>query len=171
MKQHFEWQRDNTVFFVEEERHRNVVNYENEESQPDISFPGNMDPYVTSFVCLLVPRFEEHLLVGDVTDLLYSWMKDICISFGWQLKFIDVNPRYLHWIMTVSITSVPTQFMKIVRLRTSKMIFDEFPRFKKRNMSNEFWAPWYFVGVGDVSYSKDTIRSFINQIRSEQGLQ
>ena len=171
MKQNFERRRVNTVFYIEEERQTNVVDYENEESQPYISFSENIDPYVTSFVCLLVPRFEEHVLAGDLTDLLRVWIKDICISFGWQLKFIDVNPRYLHWIMTVSITTVPTQFMKTIRRETSNKIFDDFPRFKKRNMSNEFWAPWYFVGVGEVPYSQNTIRSFINQIRIEQGLQ
>ena len=37
-------------------------------------------------------------------------------------------------------------------------------------MSNEFWAPWYFVGVGQAPYSQNTIQSFIRQIRMEQGL-
>jgi len=130
----------------------------------------NLEPYVTSYVCLLVPRFEEHLLVGDISDRLHNWMMDICISFGWQLKFIDNRCRYLHWIMTVSIATPPAHFMKIVRKESSKKIFEDFPRFKQKNLSNQFWAPWYFVGVGEVPYSQSTIQSYIEQIRLEQGL-
>ena len=143
---------------------------EQEDIQSDLESLKQTDPYVTSYVCLLAPRFEEHLLTGDLSDQLYGWMKDICISFGWQLKFIDIKPKYLHWIMAVSITTYPTQFMKIVCQESSKRIFDDFPRFEKKNMSNEFWAPWYFVGVGQAPYSQDSIQSFIRQIRKEQGL-
>jgi len=148
----------------------NQFGNETDDFQPFRSYRENIEPYVTSFVCLLAPRFEEHLIIGDLSNQLDIWMRDICISFGWQLKFIDIKPEYLHWIITVSITTYPTQFINVIRRETSKLIFDDFPRFKQRNLSNEFWAPWYFVGVGDVPYSKNTIQSFIQQIRIEQGL-
>ena len=128
------------------------------------------DPYVTSFVCLLIPRFEEHILIGDLADNLHTWMKDTCISFGWNIKFIKISPNYLHWIMTVKIDTSPVEFMNIVRSTTSNKIFDEFPRFSKKNLSKRFWAPLYFVGVGNLPYSKSAIQSFIEQIRMEQGL-
>jgi REP element-mobilizing transposase RayT len=127
-------------------------------------------PYETSFVCLLVPRFEEHTLIGDLSDNLHIWMRDICISFGWNLKFIEISPSYLQWIMTVSISTSPIEFMNIVCKTTSKKIFDEFPRFSQQNVSKMFWAPNYFVGIGHTPYSKPTIQSFIEQIRMEQGL-
>ena len=73
--------------------------------------------------------------------------------------------------MAVSITTYPTQFMKRVCKETSKRIFEDFPRFKDLNMSDEFWAPWYFVNVGQAPYSKDSIQSFIKQIRIQQGIQ
>jgi REP element-mobilizing transposase RayT len=130
-----------------------------------------IDPYDTSYVCLLTPRFEEHLLIGDLSDLLYSWMKDICISFSWQLKLIDIQPKYLHWIMAVNFTTYPTQFMKIFCQESSKKIFDNFPKFQEKNMSEEFWAPRYFIGIGKAPFSQDSIKSFIKQIRMGQGLQ
>jgi len=128
------------------------------------------EPYETSFVCLLIPRFDEHQLIGDLVDTLYTCMKDTCISFGWNLKFIEISPNYLHWIMTVKIDSSPVEFMDIVRRITSKKIFDEFPRFSKKNTSERFWAPNYYVGVANLPYSIVAIQSFITQIRMEQGL-
>ena len=158
------------IFATDEQAQYNNGIDEQEDIQSDLEFLRQTDPYITSYVCLLAPRFEEHLLTGDLSDQLHIWMKNICISFGWQLKFIDVKPKYLHWIMAVSITTYPTQFMKIVCHESSKRIFDDFPRFEHKNMSNEFWAPWYFVGVGQAPYSQNSIQSFIRQIRMEQGL-
>ena len=145
-------------------------NDQHEDTKADPGFQTQINPYVTSYVCLLAPRFEEHLLVGDLADQLHSWMNDICISFGWRLKFLDINPKYLHWIMAVSITEFPTRFIKTVRRESSKRIFEDFPKFGQRNMSNEFWAPWYFVGVGELPYSQEAIHNCMRQIRIEQGL-
>ena len=91
--------------------------------------------FETTFVCLLVPRFEEHILIGDLSERLHTWMRDICISYGWNLKFIEISPNYLHWVMTVPINTPPPEFMKIVQNTTSEKIFDEFPRFSTQNTS------------------------------------
>lgn len=130
----------------------------------------DIELYATSFVCLLVPRFEEHTLIGDLSENLHTWMKEVCISYGWNLKFIEISPNYLHWIMTVQINSSPVEFMNIVRRKTSKKIFEEFPRFLDMNISKKFWAAYYFVGVGEIPYSRSAIKSFIDQIRMQQGL-
>ena len=127
------------------------------------------DPYVTTYVCLLAPRFQEHLLTGDLSDQLYTWMKDICIAFGWNLGFIDIKPEYLHWVMSVSINTSQGQFVKKICKESSQKILENFPRIKRKNMSNEFWAPWYFVNVGQAPYSKDAIKSYLDQIRMQQG--
>lgn len=156
--------------FIHSRKNGLMFNWFNEELDTQTGSLTEVDPYVTSYVCLMVPRFEEHQLIGDVSDQLHIWMRDICISFGWSLKFIDVKPECLHWIMSVSITTYPTQFMKIFLRETSKKIFDDFPRFKHRNVSNEFWAPLYFVGIGESPYPQSSVRSFIQQIRMEQGL-
>jgi len=130
----------------------------------------SFDPYVTSYVCLLAPRFEEHLIIGDLSDWLSIWMKDICVSFGWQLPFIDIKPEYLHWVISVSINMPSIQFMKIIRRESSSKILDEFPRVKVKNMSKDFWAPWHFVRVGLAPYPQSTIRKILEEIRMQQGL-
>lgn len=141
-----------------------------EDVQVDRGFLKHVDPYVTSYVCLLAPRFEEHLIIGDLSDWLSIWMKDICISFGWHLKFIDIKPEYLHWIMSVSINSSPMQLMKIIRRETSSKILDEFPRIRIKNLSKDFWSPWQFVRVGQVPCHQSTIQEILEDIRKHQGL-
>ena len=126
-------------------------------------------PYITSYVCILIPRIKEHVISVDLSEKLDIWMQDICISFGWHLNFIEVPQSYMHWIITVQMSTPTTTFMNIICNESSKKIFTDFPRFSQQNSSKKFWAPFYFVGVGDIPCSNKVIQSFIEQVRFEQG--
>jgi len=163
------------ILFYTENSTKSQVYLDQEIDEPDYALLNlsvlNIDPYVTSYVCLLAPRFEEHLIIGDLAEQIFPLMKNISVSFGWQLEFLDIKPDYLHWAMSVRITTYPVQFMKIIRRETSRFIFEDFPRMKDKNMSNDFWAPLYIVSVGQTPFPHGAIQSFLKQIRVQQGLQ
>ncbi|MBV5349880.1 hypothetical protein JZU71_01595 [bacterium] len=58
-----------------------------------------------TFSCVLIPRFDDHYLAGDITGDLQNWMMEICISYGWHLDAITIRPGYMHWVMTVPLTA------------------------------------------------------------------
>ena len=123
-----------------------------------------------SYVCLLIPRFSDHHLVGDITEDLVEWMKQVCISYGWRLDAIAVRPGYIQWVMIVPLNANPAQFMKMIRQHTSQKIFEDYPRFKRQNMSGQFWAPGNFVVAGTQLQTPETINNFILQTRRNQGI-
>jgi REP element-mobilizing transposase RayT len=123
-----------------------------------------------SFVCLLIPRFSDHYLLGDITESLVEWMKQICISYGWRLDAIAVRPGYFQWIMRVSLTANPAHFMRLIRRHTSEKIFEDFPRFKQKNLSGEFWAPGNLVISGTQLQSLENVNALILQTRKQQGI-
>lgn len=123
-----------------------------------------------SFVCLLIPRFSDHHLVGDITEDLEDWMKQICISYGWRLDAIGVRPGYLQWVMIVPLNANPAQFLRIIRQHTSQKIFEDYPRFKRLNISGQFWAPGNFVVAGNQLQTPETVNNFIVQTRGHQGI-
>jgi REP element-mobilizing transposase RayT len=122
------------------------------------------------FSCLLIPRFHDHYLAGDITENLVEWMRQVCISYGWRLDAIVVRPGYLQWVMTVPLNANPAQFMRITRRHTSQKIFEDFPRYKNKNLSGEFWAPGNFVVPGNQLLTSETINKFILQTRRNQGI-
>lgn len=132
--------------------------------------PLDQNPYDLSYTCLLIPRFSSHFLIGDLADRLPGWMQQICISFGWRLEFINVKPDYLQWIMGVPPATSTAYFMKAIRQQTSLFIFEEFPRIKRENVSNDFWAPGYLIYFGAQPHPVDVIRRFIQQTRQQQGI-
>jgi REP element-mobilizing transposase RayT len=140
--------------------------------------PGSVAPQVSipqvssdlAFACVLIPRFSDHYLVGDIVDWLAVWMKQVCISYGWRLETMSVRPGYIQWVMHVPMNSNPAHFMRLIRRYTSDQIFEDFPRFKLKNISGEFWAPGNYVVPGSQLQSTEQVNEFILQTRRYQGI-
>ncbi len=123
-----------------------------------------------SFSCVLIPRFSDHFLTGDIVNDLTTWMKQACISYGWRLDALLIRPGYIHWVMTVPMSSNPAAFMRQIRQQTSRRIFEDYPRFRQKNVSTDFWAPGDFVAAGNQLQSAEGINNFIISIRRYQGV-
>lgn len=126
-------------------------------------------PRDLSYSCLLIPRFSDHYLTGDITEDLPEWMRHVCVSYGWRLDAIVIRPGYMQWVLTVPPTANPAQFIRLTRQHTSQRIFDNYPRFKQKNMSGDFWAPGYFVAAGNQLLSLESISNFTLATRRQQG--
>jgi REP element-mobilizing transposase RayT len=125
--------------------------------------------YHLTYACLLVPRFSTHFIAGDLAERLDEWLPNICIAFGWRLEFLAVRPDYLQWVVNVQPNTSPGYLMRVIRQQTSEKIFKDFPRFKKENASNDFWAPGYLIMGGSQPHPPQLVKDYINQTRQRQG--
>jgi REP element-mobilizing transposase RayT len=125
--------------------------------------------YNLDYACLLLPRFPQHHMTGDLLDRLGEWVPQICIAFGLRLEYISVRPDYLQWIVNVPPATSPAYLMRVLRQHTSENIFAEFPRFKRDNPSGDFWAPGYLIMGGSQPPPAQLIKDFITQTRQRQG--
>jgi REP element-mobilizing transposase RayT len=142
------------------------------ESPPQDVQLESVDPdlYNLSYTCLLIPRFPSHQLKGDLADYLPSWLQQVCISFSWRLELTTVNPDYLQWVIIVSPSTAPAQFMYHIRHETSKMVLSSFGHIRRGNLSNDFWAPGYLVVLGTRPHPEEMIKQYIKLTRRQQGL-
>ena len=135
--------------------------------------PGESTAQVSSelsFACVLIPRFSDHYLAGDIVDCLTDWMKQVCISYGWRLTMLSIRPGYMQWVMQVPLNANPARFMKLIRRFLSEKIFEDFPRFAQKNVSGEFWASGNFVVPGNQLQMPEQVNEFILQTRRMQGI-
>ena len=132
--------------------------------------PVNNSPTVLSYSCLLIPRFSDHYLTGDITQNIPVWMREISVSFGWRLESVAIRPGYLQWVITVPTASNLAHIMRVTRQLTSQKILNEFPRYKKQNLSGDFWAPGYSMLSGVESQTPEEISNFIQVTRKQQGI-
>ena len=123
-----------------------------------------------NFACLLVPRFINHYLTGDLADRLSKWMENICVAFGWRLEFLAVRPEYLQWNVTAEPNTSPGYLMRIMGEQTSEKIFAQFQSLKKENPSGDFWAPGYLIMGGLKPHPSQLVKDYIKQTRRRQGI-
>ncbi len=133
--------------------------------------PVIASPYDLSYACLMIPRFSTHYLIGDIAEDLRRWMQQICISFSWRLEHMTVRPDYFQWILSVPPATSASGCIRTIRQQTSQRIFEDFPHFKQENFSRDFWAPGYFVLVGNLPHPLDMINDYILLTRQQQGIQ
>lgn len=132
--------------------------------------PVSPESYDLSYTCLIIPRFPSHILRGDLALRLPEWLGQICVSYGWKLGFTNVQPEYLQWSIRVSPSVPPGYIMHVTRNETSKFTFEHFPRFKRENLSGDFWAPGYLVILGMRPHPAQMVEQFIRLTRRQQGL-
>lgn len=125
--------------------------------------------YNLTYACLLVPRFSNHYLTGDMSDRLSEWLPQICIAFGWRLEYLAVRPEYVQWVLNVPPATSPGYLMRIIRQQTSEKIFTEFSKLKKENPSGDFWAPGYLIMGGTQPHPPQLVKDYIKQTRTRQG--
>ena len=123
-----------------------------------------------SYSCLLLPRFSSHFLIGDITEFLPEWIKQVCVSYGWRLGPITVRPGYMQCILTVPLGAHPGQVMRLLRSHTSEKIFEDFPHYRELNISSDFWAPGNFIRPGSSLQDEDEVNACILQTRRYQGI-
>jgi REP element-mobilizing transposase RayT/ActR/RegA family two-component response regulator len=131
--------------------------------------PVHAGVYHLTYACLLLPRFQEHYLTGEVADKLSEWMPIICVAFGWRLEYVAVRPEYLQWVSNVPPATSPGYVMRIMRTQTSEKIFAAFPGLKKDNPSGDFWAPGYLIMGGTQPHPSQLVKDYIKQVRQRQG--
>ena len=132
--------------------------------------PVSPESYDLSYTCLLIPRFPSHILRGDLANNLPKWLGQICVSYSWRLGFTNVNPEYLQWSIRVSPSVPPGYIMHLSRNETSTSIFEHHPRFKKENLSRDFWAPGYLVILGSRPHPPQMVEQYIRLTRRQQGI-
>jgi REP element-mobilizing transposase RayT/ActR/RegA family two-component response regulator len=131
--------------------------------------PVQAGVYHLTYACLLLPRFAEHYLTGEVADKLSEWMPIICVAFGWRLEYVAVRPEYLQWVSNVPPATSPGYVMRIMRTQTSEKIFAAFPGLRKDNPSGDFWAPGYLIMGGTQPHPSQLVKDYIKQVRQRQG--
>ena len=132
--------------------------------------PSTAGVYHLTYACLLVPRFTSHYLTGDVADRLSEWLPIICVAFGWRLEYLAVRPEYLQWVANVPPATSPGYLMRVMRQQISEKIFIAFPRLKRENPSDDFWAPGYLIMGGTQPHPPQMVKDYIKQVRQRQGL-
>jgi hypothetical protein len=120
-----------------------------------------------AYTCILIPRLDHHLLVGNVAQELKESVPQNCLAFGWYLEDVVVQAGYLLWTVQVTPTVSPGNLVRIIRQRTSDQIFEHYPYMHEPG-EPDFWAPGSLALRSSEPPSDQIIQDFIDQTRRRQ---
>jgi len=136
---------------------------------PETGF-SYLDKNELTYGCFLLPRLPHHYLIGDLGLLLDKWIRLHSVSFGWRLEKLVIKRDYLYWIGSLSSDLAPGKMAEILREKSSKYIFEEFPRLERENPSGDFWAPGCLIINGNEELLDQYLNEYKNNTRSRQGI-
>ncbi len=125
--------------------------------------------YQLEFTAVLVPRFPDHKLTGQLAQDLRDWLARLCVAWGWRADAIEIDPDYLCLTVTLTPEVAPSRAVHRLRQDLSDRILEAYPGVTTDLPSGRFWARGYLLSAG-TQVSPDHIRAFLAETRRSQGL-
>jgi len=121
-----------------------------------------------SYTFFLIPEVPSFELTGELAELLPDWLKEICVSNGWKLDFVTVDPKYLQWALSVPTVVATLQVIKQVRSKLTEHILDTVNEAIELKDPTDLWAHGYLLLHGLHPHSNEVIEQYVRLIREQQ---
>jgi CheY-like chemotaxis protein len=126
--------------------------------------------YDLPFTAVLIPRFPEHTLVGNLASQLKEWVERLCLAWDWRADEIIVQPDYLSITVSLSPEIAPSQAVRQLNNDLTDKILQTYPQLENDLPSKRFWARSYLLTTGDRP-QPERVRAFVQNTRHGQGLE
>ncbi len=103
---------------------------------------GSHTKYKIEYHFVWVTKYRYAMLVGDLAIRVRELVRQTCERYEMQILRGVVSKDHVHILVSAPPDVSPSNIMRWVKGRTSRRIFEEFPRVKKR-----YWGP-AFLGAG-----------------------
>lgn len=90
------------------------------------------------------PKYRRRVLVGGVDVRLKAIVADVASQVGAEVLEVEVMPDHVHLLAEVPPTLPLSEFMRLVKGRSSRRLRMEFPRLRRLPV---LWSPSWFVST------------------------
>lgn len=122
-----------------------------------------------NYTIVMLPRFQDHYLVAEISRSLNRKMPQLCIAFGWRLERLTIRPQYLQCTLSAPATISAHKIIRMMRKETSHLVFALQPEYEAINPSQDFWAEGYILLSGYLAPTDEMLKGYIQQTRVNQG--
>jgi REP element-mobilizing transposase RayT len=116
----------------------------------------------------LVPRLNDHYLLGELALHLREWFPALCEIYGWELASLSVRPDFLKWTLLDFPECLIRDMLGVVRHWTSDRIFKALPELQAGNPTQDFWSPGYLVDTKNREFPTQVLVTHISRNRVRQ---
>ena len=106
----------------------------------------NKAVYSAKYHLIWTPRYRKRVLVGAVEARLKEIIFGVLAELGGQVIEVEVMADHVHLLAEVPPTVPLSKLMQLLKGRSSRLLRQEFPRWRSARMRS-LWSPWWFVST------------------------
>ena len=127
---------------------------------------GSHTVYDIEYHMVWTTKYRYKVLQGKVAFHLRELLRQGCEAHGITIVRGSVSKDHVHMLLSCPPTIAPSQIMKYLKGRSSKMLQEEFEELRNRYWGQHLWATGYFCRtVGAVT--EEMIQEYIENQRNE----
>lgn len=122
--------------------------------------------YLTQYHIVWCPKFRYAVLNGERQEKLKQILTDICHTYDYVIKAIEVMPDHIHLFIDIPQTVAPCDAVRTLKsISAVRLLKDDVQLRHFYAKCGVLWSPEHFVSsVGDVS--ADTVKRYIEEQNS-----
>ena len=127
--------------------------------------------YDTSYHLVWCPKYRKKLFAdASLRERAEQLIREISEDYGWSIDEMEVALDHVHILLSFPPKHSIGQVVRILKSKSARELFREFPRIKKRLWAGELWEDGYFARTVGDRMTSDVIEKYIQHHRHmEQG--
>ena len=127
--------------------------------------------YDTRYHLVWCPKYRrdvfKDLAVKDRTEQL---LREICLEYDFEIIELEVASDHVHLMLSFPPKRSIGEVVRILKSKSARELFREFPGLKKKLWSGEIWNDGYFARTVGDQMTSEIIEKYIKHHRDiEQG--
>ena len=127
--------------------------------------------YETRYHLVWCPKYRKDIFKEpQVRERAEELMREIADEYRWEILEMEVATDHVHLMLSFPPQRSIGEVVRVLKSKTARELFREFPSLKRRLWSGELWTDGYFARtVGDRMTSEVIRKYIINHRDLEQG--
>ncbi|HEX3036917.1 MAG TPA: IS200/IS605 family transposase [Thermodesulfobacteriota bacterium] len=115
-----------------------------------------------------IPKYRKRILNENIAKRVEEIFREIAEIYEFEIETMAVVEDHVHVFLSAPPKYAPGEVVRILKSRSAKMVFKEFPQVRRELWAGELWSDGYFVtSVGD-QVTTEIIRRYIEYHNTEQ---
>ena len=117
--------------------------------------------YLTQYHIIWCPKFRYPVLKNGIDTKLKEILHDICESYHYNIKALEVMPDHVHIFVDCPYTVAPADIARTLKSISAIRLLKEYPELKRFYAKcGVLWSPGSFLStIGNIS--EETVKHYI----------
>ena len=115
-----------------------------------------------------IPKYRKRILNENIAKRVEEIFREIAQMYEFEIETMAVVQEHVHVFLSAPPKYSPGEIVRILKSRSAKIVFKEFPQVRKDLWAGELWSDGYFVrSVGD-QVTTEVIKRYIEYHNNKQ---